>query len=115
MVDKLSLKILHFLRGKSEVPESDIVDKFGQKSVASLHYLRSNDYISSGTKILGTGPDSKPVFMPNGIYSIAPKGHYLLESKPGTDFDRWLTRIIAIVGAVTGISAIVLELWLHFL
>lgn len=53
--------------------------------------------------------------VPTGMARITEYGkHYLAYAKPRR-FDRWLTRIIAIYGAITGTAAIVLEVVLHFL
>ncbi len=53
-------------------------------------------------------------FLMDNVYRTTPKGKAFLEENPGKRFDTWLTRIIAICGAVTGTIALILELLSRF-
>ncbi|MEL7568079.1 MAG: hypothetical protein AAGU27_24830 [Dehalobacterium sp.] len=113
-MDKLSIKVLkHIAREQDNVSKKSVIDRFGKLASKSLLFLESEGLIKSGRVPVGIGAEMKPVFSSNGIFSITSKGLSHLEEKPGKDFDRWLTRVIAIWGAITGTGAIVLEILLH--
>ena len=115
-MDKLSLKVLKYLAADpNAVSRKDIISKFGDTATKSLDFLETEGYIKSGRRIVGVGSESKPVFASNGQFTVTSKGLAYLEEKPGRDFDRWLTRIIAIWGAITGTAALVLVVVLLFL
>lgn len=115
-MDKLSLKVLkHIAAQQNSISSKSVVALFGDASRKSLSFLENEEFIKSGSTILGIGADMKPVFASNGIYSITSKGLAFLEEKPGRDFDHWLTRFCAIWGAITGTAAIIAEIVLHFL
>lgn len=115
-MDRLSLQILKYIAAQKEpISQSELVSKYKEAADRSLVYLEQEKLIKSGRTVIGCGPDMKPVFVSNGIFSITGKGLSFLEERPGKLFDRWLTRIIAIWGAATGTVAIMIEIWLHFL
>ena len=115
-MDKLSVRVLKYLAKENrKINKNEIISVFGESAQESLSYLEKNDYISSEKVPAGIGPDKKVVFLSNGVYSITSFGKGFLEAKPGRDFDKWLTRLVAIWGAITGTAALVLEVVLHFL
>lgn len=116
-MDKLSLNVLkHIAAAQPErVSRSAIIEKFGQPATNSLSFLEKEDLIRSGRIPVGVGGDLKPIFGSDGRFSVTSAGLSFLEEKPGKDFDRWLTRVVAIWGAITGTAALVLEIVLHSL
>lgn len=115
MLDKLSHKILTHISKQKVTLRQDIISVFGENAQKSIDFLMEGRYIKSGQVILEVGHNMAPKFGSDGKYSITSLGLAYLQEKPGKDFDRWLTRIVAIWGAITGTAALVLELVLHFL
>lgn len=115
-MDKLSVKVLKFIASKPNAALwKEVINAFGDTADKSLAFLEAEGYVKSGRRVIGVGSDMKPVFGSDGHFVITSKGLAFLEEKPGRDFDRWLTRIIAIWGAITGTAALVIEVVLHFL
>lgn len=111
-MDKASVKVLKYIK-KHDGPirRDEISQKFGKIGEQSLSHLVSSHYISQGEKYSGIAKN--PVTgrvetrsVPNGEYSIEPLGRDFLEHKFWNDFDRWVTRICAIWGAITGTLAL---------
>lgn len=120
-MDKLSNKVLKYLKKQtSPTPQAVITDKYGENAKRSLNYLEKDGFIRLGT-IFGDRfieYDKLPNALKANqslVYEITSLGINYLEEKPGQDFDRWLTRIAAIIGAITGCVSLVLEIMLHFL
>lgn len=115
-MDKLSVKVLKKLRySENTVAKKEIVDTFGKSATKSLSYLESEGYIKSGRVPTGINLNLQPVWGSDGKFSITSKGLSFLEERPGKVYDKWSTRFFAIWGAITGTTAIVLEIVLHFL
>lgn len=117
-MNRLSIKVLRFIKKQSEPVSKDvIISKFGNDAVESIRFLEKEEYIKAGKKIYPHRNlnGQHEIFISNGKYEIAALGLDFLQHKPGRDFDRWLTRIIAIWGALTGTAALLIELTLHFL
>lgn len=116
-MDKSSVKVLRYLKDKKEpVAESEILSKCGANASDSLEYLVKNDYIKEGFKFGGTRTDqttgrATTFNVPNGKYKIASSGRSYLSQRAWNGIERWVTRISAIIGLITG----VLSLVLHFL
>lgn len=114
-MDKTSVKILRYIkRHGPHVSAKVIEDKFGKEAKSSISYLESQKYIKSQRRLAGPGVGGKPVFLSTGIYEIDSPGRDFLQHKLGNDFDRWITRIASIVGAITGITALIGEIVFHF-
>ena len=113
-MDKLSIKVLKYIAAEpNSVLRKEIINALGDAASKSLTFLETEGYIKSGRIVIGVGQGMKPVFGSDGEFAVTSKGLAFLEEKPGRDFDRWLTRIIAIWGAITGTSALVIEIVLH--
>lgn len=116
-IDKTSVKVLKYLNGKKDpVEESEIISEFGPDASDSIEYLLKNDYIKEGLKFGGTRPDpitgrATTFNVPNGKYKIVSTGRAYLSQRFWNGIDKWVTRISAIIGLITG----VLSLALHFL
>ena len=114
-MDKLSLKILKYISKQTEpVTKQTIVAIYSQKALASLEDLEKVGFIASQSKSFQSIPGLPqivPVIDYYGNYVITSMGLGFLEKNPWDVFDRWLTRIIAICGAITGTIALLLELW----
>lgn len=118
-MDRLTIKVLKLIQKQGKpIHEATIVEKFGDEARSSLEYLKGIEYIHEGSEIQGMYYDSnenrmRPEIVPNGVFEIRPAGKDFLQSSPGVNFDRWITRICAIVGAVTGIAALIWEIIDH--
>lgn len=114
-LDSLSLKILKELKSKPEpVSEKELIFLFGKETEKSLNYLCSEKYITQGIKYGGITRDpvtgrATTVNCPNGMYSISAFGKDFLQHFFLNEFDKWITRIAAFVGAVTGIISLILH------
>lgn len=110
-MDKHSLKVLKFIaKADGAAPRNAIIDRFGESSRRSINFLSTEGYITSGRTIAGAGPVGRPVFVSDGKFTVTSKGLAYLEAHPFIVFDQWLTRILAIWGAITGTIALFLEL-----
>lgn len=114
-MDKLSHKILKYISHRDTTSLNRLISVFGDGARTSTDFLLENAYISSGRVPIGVSMDHKPILVSDGIFRITSHGLAYLQKKPGKDFDRWLTRIGAVVGAITGITALIMEIKLHFL
>lgn len=116
-MDKLSVQVLRYIAEtkSTTVSRGKILDSLGESAGKSLRYLEDEGFISSGKLPIGVDADHKLIMRSDGNYSITSQGLAFLEEKPGKDFDRWITRIVAIWGAITGTAAIIAEILLHFL
>lgn len=111
-MDKLSVKVLKYIASDQCItPRSAIIEKFGESAANSLSFLDEQKYIKSGQRPTGLNGKCRS----DGQYAITSKGLAYLEKRPGRIFDHWLTRFCAIWGALTGTTAIIAEIWLHFL
>lgn len=116
-IDKTSVKVLKYLNSKKDpVEESEIISEFGPDASDAIEYLLKNDYIKEGLKFGGTRPDpttgrATTFNVPNGKYKIVSTGRAYLSQRFWNGIDKWVTRISAIIGLITG----VLSLALHFL
>lgn len=114
-MNAFSKKILKYI-GKQDAPISEeaLVNKFGVKTYPSLEYLKGLDYISEGESIKGMRYDRdtntmEPYTVPNKLFEIKPAGMDFLQSNRRNSFDAWITRICAIIGALSGIAALIWE------
>lgn len=111
-MDRTSVKVLKYInKQNSPVSAEQIMEKHGTKGEQSLSMLCQEGYLSRGIgKTMyyhnaATGrAESKTI--PNNMYSIEPLGRDYLEHKFWNDFDKWLVRLCAIWGAVTGTIAL---------
>lgn len=106
-MDKFSLKLLKYIDKQNSVRATLLISIYGQSVVVYLGYLRMNGFISESFEHIS---DSEC----DDVFRTTPKGKAFLEEHPGKRFDAWLTRIIAIWGAVTGTIALALELLSRF-
>ena len=111
-MDRTSVKVLKFIR-KQAVPVSAdvIVAKFGTPGEQSLSRLCEGKYISQGIAKTwlyhnGATGTSETKAVHNAMYTIEPLGRDFLEHKFWDDFDKWLVRLCAIWGAITGTIAL---------
>lgn len=105
MLDKMSLKLLRFLKKQSEpVSKEALIAKFGARVAESIRYLEKAEYIKSGSTFLPhtNSSGSRAFYISNGKYEIASLGLAYLQSKPGKDFDRWLNRISILLSILGG-------------
>lgn len=109
-MDKLSRKILKYVYRNPKVKRKTIIEKFGNDANKCIDYLYNEKYITSNHIPVGVGPNMRPVLMSDGLYSISPSGISELEQQPGKTFDKWLTRILAIIGAVTGTISLIVDI-----
>ena len=116
-MDKTSVAILKYLKDKNEpIEESEIISQCGEGASDALEYLAKNDYIKEGYKLGGTRTDpttgrATTYNVPNGKYKISLPGRSYLSGRAWSGIDKWITRISAIIGLITGL----LSLILHFL
>lgn len=116
-MDKTSVKILKYLKDKNEpIEESEIILQCGAGASDSLEYLAKNEYVKEGYMYgcVRTNQSTGRVEtynVPNGKYKIVSAGRSYLSHRVGNGIDKWITRISAIIGLITGI----LSLILHFL
>lgn len=104
-MDKLSTKVLRYLKNQSEpVSKDDLVTKFGPKAAESVRYLEKAEYIKSGSTFFPhtNSSGNRAFYISNGKYEIASAGLDYLQSKPGRDFDRWLNRISILLSILGG-------------
>lgn len=104
-----------YISRQEETDRDELISVFGDGAKISADFLLQSEYISSGLEPRGITLDHRPIMVSDGIFRITSQGLAYLQEKPGKDFDRWLTRIVAIWGAITGTAALVLEVVLHFL
>ena len=111
-MDRTSIKVLKFIGKQSAPVSSDVViAKFGTPGEQSLSQLCEERYISRGVSKTwlyhnsATGT-SETKTTPNSMYTIEPLGRDFLEHKFWNDFDKWLVRLCAIWGAITGTIAL---------
>ena len=112
-MDKLSLKVLRRIcKSGGELTESAIYQKFGNDALSSLKFLCKNNYISSSQynrSRYNQGSKHAPHYAADCLYAIEPPGKAYLEHWFWNTYDPWLTRIIAIWGAITGTLALILR------
>lgn len=114
-MDKTSLKVLRYIKKQDKpVSREAISQKYGIKGEQSLSQLDTDNYISQGSKYAGITKNSitgrvETKNIPNGMYVIEPKGRDFLEHKFWSDYDKWITRITALFGFITGIISLVLH------
>lgn len=112
-MDKLSVKVLRYLDKQSEpVSKDTIAEKFGRQASESVRYLESAGFIKSGKAFMPhrNSNGQQAYFISNNKYEIASPGRDYLQSKPGKDFDRWLSRI-SILFSVLGGALLSKPLW----
>lgn len=96
-MDRLSKKILKYIFKQSTASHTEIIEKFGERASASIRFLFNNGYISA---------------MPRTrVYRVESLGIGFLETRRGVSADRWITRICAIIGAVTGTISLLSQLF----
>lgn len=115
-MDRQSIKVLRYIQKSRDcVSRSALISIFGDDTGDIIRHLKAKGYIREGEQFGGvyrnpaTGR-AETRNSPNGMYSIEPVGDDFLEQLPGKTFDKWVTRISAIIGLITG----VLSLILHF-
>ena len=118
-MDRLTVKVLKYLRKQNEpVCLDKILDLYGKTAQKSIEYLESQGY-ATDKKVFGgmeyRNGKPRPAFVSNRFWEITSKVIDFIQHKPGQDFDRWATRLVAIWGAITGTIALLLELWQRFL
>ena len=106
-MDTFSLKLLKYIDKQKVVRATTLISKHGKSVRVYLGYLHKDDFISESWEYVSQDKC-------DDVFRITPKGKSYLEELPGKRFDRWLTRIIAIWGAMTGTIALVLELLSRF-
>nr|WP_290463187.1 hypothetical protein [Acutalibacter muris] len=106
-MDKFSRKLLKYIDKQKLVSANTLKSKYGQSVRVYLGYLHMDDFISESWEYVSKDKCDY-------VYRTTPKGKAFLEENPGKRFDTWLTRIIAIWGAITGTIALVLELLSRF-
>lgn len=112
-MDKLSVRVLkHIHKNGDSLHESAVYKKYGDQALSSLRFLRKNGYISSSqynrTSYNRAGR-LHPNYVPDCVYTIEPPGREYLQHWFWNTFDPWLTRILAIWGAITGTLALFLS------
>lgn len=109
-MDKHSRLVLSFMARQTDaVSTADIQHAVGDAAPRSVEYLQKEGYIQAQYK-RHYSPGDGIYKRQCDAYTITAKGISYLEHRPGVVADRWITRICAIVGALTGIPALVLEL-----
>ena len=112
LLDKSSENVLKFISEKGgQATDKMIRERFGEKADASLQFLQEKGFVLSRKEYSGINSFGRPVTTGATYYVCQPAGNAYLEEIVGKRVDRWITRIAAIVGAVTG----VVSLLLHFL
>lgn len=111
-MEKLAVKILRRLRNaKAPISRQDLITEFGAEAPRALDYLFRDNYIKQGQKRNRyRSQDDDRAFVPDGMYSIDSGGMDYLQRAPGIWFDKWITRISAIVGFITGVLSLILHL-----
>ena len=114
-MDSLSIKILKELnKSNKPVTYEQLTFLYGAHAPRSIAFLTSEKYITEGTKYGGISRDPATgrvatVNVPNGKYEISAIGKDFLQHLVLNEFDKWITRIAAFVGAITGIISLVLH------
>lgn len=112
-MDKLSVRVLkHIHKGGDFLHESDVYRKFGYPALSSLKFLCKTGYISSSEHNrvrYNQGSKLHPNYVADCVYTIEPPGKAFLQHWFWNTFDPWLTRVLAIWGAITGTLALILR------
>lgn len=118
-MDRLTVKVLKYLSKQHEpVHLEKILSRFGKNSEKSMEYLGTYGYAKDKKTIGGIevrNGKPQPSFVSNKMWEITSAGIDYIQHKPGNDFDRWITRLVAIWGAITGTIALLIELAQYFL
>ena len=116
-MDRESLKMLRYLKKENKPISRDVLkEKYGTSANDSISYLLKMGYIKQGTISSGVTRDPSTGLVkvkdwPNGMFEVDSPGKDYLQHKLGNDFDRWITRVTAIIGFITGVWSLIL----HFL
>lgn len=115
-LEKIAVKILRQLdKEESSVSRKSIIEKYGSKASGALSFLEKEHYIKQGSVFMPhQNANGRAFYMPNGEFEIDSIGRDYLQHKFWNDFDRWATRICAVVGAITGIASLVWQVIEHF-
>lgn len=109
-MDRLSRKVLRFISKREPVSRKVLIDKFGEVSTGSLHYLLSGEYITSDSG--RTNPNNRPAWDDNaGPYRISPIGREYLASFLGTVYDRWAPRILPLLSLAVSVAALLVAIF----
>lgn len=112
-MDKLSIKVLRYLKKQSEpIPKDAIIKEFGSRAAESIRYLEGAEYIKSGKSFVPylNNNGSRASFVSNGKYEIASLGLDFLQSRPGKIFDGWLSRL-SVIFSILGGALLSKPLW----
>lgn len=105
-MDRTTRKVLRFLSRHAGMNAlSVIVAKCGPSTERSLEYLVSIGYVKQSQRRVYTIEGTRST--PDDKYQITAGGLCYLTEFPWISIDKWLTRICAVVGAVTGIAALI--------
>lgn len=108
-MDKTSVQILKYLKKQAKaVSKESIVERFGECALASVEYLLDLGYIEE-TKSLYAGRTvggDLTQKRANGKYRLKGAGLVYLECRISNSVDQWFTRIMALIGTITGIIAL---------
>lgn len=117
MIEK-SLKILAHLKDKSmPVSVQYLENRFGIDTSKYIQELIDLSYIEETTQKRYSRSYSSERFYhdaPCGLYRITGSGRAHLNNRLKTHIDSWITRIAAIIGAVTGVASLLIEIIFHF-
>ena len=114
-MDKLSIKILKHLNEQKESLHRDkIIEQFGPGAFKSLDNLQKTGHIKQGSKYGGISSDpatgrARTVNVPDGQFEIDSPGLDFLQHRFWNCFDKWITRITAIIGFITGLFSLILH------
>ena len=104
-MDRTTRKVLRFLSCHAGMNDlSVIVAKCGSGSERSLEHLVSIGYVKQAQRRFYTREGARAT--PDDKYEITAGGLWCLKESPWIALDKWITRICAVVGAVTGVIAL---------
>ena len=111
MLDKLSLKILRYIKDHPKVSLSDRQSKFSDNCDSNVYYLFKEEYISN--ELRGhTGITNTPVY--RNIYEILPKGTAYLEELPKIRFFKIYPLVISTIAIIISLISMLKSFGLIF-
>lgn len=112
-MDKLSVRVLKQIHKNGDsLLESSIYKKYGDPALPTLRFLKDEKYIrieKCDRVSYNRGNSRDPNYFKENLYALEPKGKDYLQHEFWDDFDHWITRISAIVGAITGIASLIMH------
>lgn len=107
-MDKTTRKVLRYLSKQDNLTsQEELVAKFGDRAPNSVEYLVSIGFLKQTKNWVYANGQSHSVA--GGKYEITGGGLCYLHDAPLQAADSWITRICAIVGAITGIVALIVK------